>query len=119
MRLAGTRRAAAVTIINNLEAMLTKGQDNALLRYGLGNEYLKARQLEKAIEHLNKATELDPHYSAAWKQLGRALTENGQAQKAIAAYQSGIGVAEERGDIQAAKEMQVFLRRVKKQQQER
>ena len=103
-------------IIDNLEAMLTKGKDNALLRYGLGNEYLKAKQLEKAIKHFNRAVELDPGYSAAWKLLGRALTENGEAQKAIAAYRSGIEIAEEKGDIQAAKEMRVFLRRVEKQQ---
>jgi len=30
-----------VTIKNKLEAMLDEGQDNSLLRYSLGNEYLK------------------------------------------------------------------------------
>jgi len=35
------------------------------------------------------------------------------------AYEQGIAVAEERGDIQAAKEMRVFLKRSNKALQER
>ena len=56
----------------------------------------------------------DPHYSAAWKLLGRALAEGGDAGGAIAAFERGIAVARERGDEQAAKEMGVFLRRLHK-----
>lgn len=100
--------------IESLEAMLARGQDSALLRYSLGNEYLKSDQHEKSIEHLRKAVALDPGYSAAWKLLGQALADAGRGDEAMHAYESGIRVAEQKGDLQAAKEMTVFLKRLKK-----
>jgi predicted Zn-dependent protease len=101
-------------IIENFEALLAKGQDNALLRLSLGNEYLKAGNLEQAVTHLRAAVKLDPIYSAAWKTLGKALSEGGASREAIEAYTHGIRAAEQKGDKQAAKEMLVFKRRVEK-----
>lgn len=103
-----------MALIDNLEMMLRRGQDNALVRYGLGNEYLKLKQLEQAVTHLQKAVELDPTYSAAWKQLGKALAASARTAEAMNAYEAGIRAAEQRGDLQAAKEMRVFLRRLTK-----
>ena len=99
-------------IIKNLENMITSGQDNALLRYSLGNEYFRTKKYTEAIKHLNKAVELDPQYSAAWKLYGKALAANNQTNEAIKAYEKGIAVAEKKGDIQAGKEMKVFLKRL-------
>jgi Tfp pilus assembly protein PilF len=101
--------------IENFEAMLAAGRDNALLRYSLGNEYLKQGDAAKAAEHLRRAVEHDPKYSAARKLLGRALAESDAPQEALAAYRQGVAVAEARGDVQAAKEMGVFARRIQKQ----
>ncbi len=98
--------------IENLESLLAKGQDTALLRMSLGNAYLQAGQYETAVGHLAKAVALDPLYSAAWKVYGQALSLSGKVEEAITAYEEGIKVAEARGDIQAAKEMKVFLRRL-------
>jgi predicted Zn-dependent protease len=103
-----------MTIVANLEAMLARGQDSALLRYSLGGEYLKLNQPDKAAEHLRQAVAKDPKYSAAWKLLGQALADGGHKDEAIKAYEDGIKVAEEKGDKQAAKEMTVFLRRLQK-----
>jgi predicted Zn-dependent protease len=100
--------------IENFEKMLAAGKDNALLRFSLGNAYLGAGEAARAVPHLQKAVEHDPRYSAAWKLLGRALNEAGDASAALAAYRNGIEVAESRGDIQAAKEMKVFARRIEK-----
>lgn len=101
--------------VENFEAMLAAGRDNALLRYSLGNEYLKREQFAAAAVHLRRAVEHDPNYSAAWKLLGRALAEAGQPAEALAAYRRGMAVAEARGDQQAAREMGVFARRLEKQ----
>lgn len=100
--------------VDSLEAMLARGQDSALLRYGLGGEYLKAGAPAKAIEHLRQAVVLDSTYSAAWKLLGQALAESGRAAEAIRAYEDGIRAAEAKGDKQTAKEMAVFLKRLLK-----
>lgn len=101
-------------IIANFEAMLTRGQDTALLRYSLGSEYLKAEELEKAAVHLAEAVRLDPGYSAAWKLYGKALSALGHHAEAIAAFDQGIATAESKGDVQAAKEMRVFRKRAEK-----
>jgi predicted Zn-dependent protease len=103
-----------MAIVDNLEAMLARGQDSALLRYSLGGEYLKIYQHDKAAEHLHQAVSKDPNYSAAWKLLGKALAEAGHKAEAIKAYEAGINVAEAKGDKQAAKEMLVFLKRLQK-----
>lgn len=103
-----------MAVVDNLEALLARGQDNALVRYGLGGEYLKLNQFDKAIEHLRRALAHDPKYSAAWKLLGKALAEAGRKDEAIKAYEDGIKAAEEKGDKQAAKEMAVFLKRLLK-----
>lgn len=104
-----------MAVVDNLEAMLAKGTDNALLRFGLANEYLKLGQIEQAIGHLRKALVHDPKYSAAWKRLGKALADSGRVNEAITTYENGIKAAEQKGDIQTAKEMQVFLARLQKQ----
>lgn len=100
-------------LIENLESMLAAGRDDALLRFSLGNAYLKD-QPERAAEHLARAVELDPDYSAAWKIFGKALTACAREEDAKQAYARGIAAAERKGDIQAAKEMRVFLRRLQK-----
>jgi len=100
-----------MSMIDNLEAMRARGQDSALLRYSLGNEYLKRGDADAAIEHLAEAVRQDPHYSAAWKLYGKALDTAGRRREAIDAFDQGIATAEAKGDMQAAKEMRVFRKR--------
>ncbi len=94
--------------------MLARGEDNATMRFALGSAYLKAGSFDKAVGHLSVAVNLDPDYSAAWKMLGKAQTEAGLPDAAIETYRRGIEVATRRGDRQAVREMQVFVRRLKK-----
>jgi Flp pilus assembly protein TadD len=98
-----------------LEQLLEKGPDTAMLRFGLGKAWLDEGDPARAADHLRKAVELQADYSAAWKLLGKALADAGRADEARAAYARGIEVAEGRGDIQAAKEMRVFARRLERQ----
>ncbi|MBI3716134.1 MAG: tetratricopeptide repeat protein [Betaproteobacteria bacterium] len=99
-------------MIENFEKMLASGKDSALLRFSLGNEYAKAGQPARAVEHLQAAVRLDPGYSAAWKWLGKALAGLERKDEAKRAYEQGIAAAEAKGDKQAAKEMAVFLKRL-------
>ena len=100
--------------IANLEKLIGGPRDNALLRYSLGNEYLKCGEPAAAATHLREAVRRDSQYSAAWKLLGRALSESGAPRDALVAYREGIRVAEAKGDKQAAKEMAVFARRIER-----
>lgn len=104
-----------MSALATFEKLLAQGRDDALLRYALGNEYLKAARTAEAVVHLRQAVTHDPRYSAAWKLLGKALSETGALAEALDAYRQGIASAETKGDIQAAKEMKVFARRIEKQ----
>ena len=101
-----------MALIERFERLLAEGRDNALLRFSLGGEYLKAAAPDKAIEHLRAAVGHDDGYSAAWKLLGHALRDLGDADGARIAWRRGIVAAEGKGDKQAAREMAVFLRRL-------
>jgi Tfp pilus assembly protein PilF len=106
---------AAGGALHNLERLLAAGKDGALLRFGLGNEYLKAGNADAAVVHLQRAVAIDPTYSAAWKLLGKALAAAHREEDALAAWRDGVAAAQRRGDKQAMKEMQVFTRRLAKQ----
>ena len=99
--------------IQSLEKLLGGPRDGALLRFSLGNEYHHAGDLGQAEKCFREAVDRDSRYSAAWKALGKALAEAGQHADAVAAYEHGIAVAETKGDIQAAREMTVFAKRIR------
>ena len=100
-------------LIANLEKLVGTARDGALLRYSLGSEYLKAGDRARAIAHLREALARDADYSAAWKLLGKALSEEGSPEEALQAFERGIAAAEAKGDRQAAKEMKVFAQRLR------
>jgi tetratricopeptide (TPR) repeat protein len=106
--------SAASSALERLEKLLGTPRDGALLRFSIGLEYAKSKDLPKAIEHLRRAVDLDPGYSAAWRALGKALEAAGQGEAALAAYRDGIAAAQKKGDKQAEKEMTVFARRIEK-----
>ena len=100
--------------ISALKKLLEQGQDSVILRFGLGNALFKSGQAAEAIPHLKAAIEFDPEYSAAWKILGKALVDVGDKEQAIVVYENGLLVAEKKGDRQAVKEINVFLKRLLK-----
>jgi predicted Zn-dependent protease len=93
--------------------MLDAGHDSPLLRFSLGELHYKDGAPLEAARHLAAAVRQDPQYSAAWKLYGRALLDAGDAGAATGVLEQGIAVAEARGDNQAAREMQVFLKRAR------
>jgi len=98
--------------IEALRAQLGGSRDGALLRYSLGNALLETGDAAEAVMQLREALTFDPTYTAAWKVLGKAQLAAGDSIAAADAWREGIAVAEKRGDVQAAKEMRVFLKRV-------
>ncbi len=100
--------------ISALQKILAQGHDSVILRFGLGNALFKDGQPAEAIPHLQAALEFDANYSAAWKILGKALAQTGDTLGATEAYKKGLLAAEKKGDRQAVKEMNVFLKRLQK-----
>ncbi|ADC72755.1 TPR repeat-containing protein [Thioalkalivibrio sp. K90mix] len=102
-------------MIERFQNMLDGGQDSAMLRFSLGNALATDGQKEAAIPHLERALELDGGYSAAWKLLAKTLVDLERSQAALSACERGIAIATEKGDLQAAKEMEVYAKRARKQ----
>ena len=100
--------------IEVLLKLLNQGQDNLLLRFGLAQALLQEGKHTEAISHLEKALQFDPAHTASLKLLGKAYATAGDSDKAVEIYTNGIEQAEQKGDIQAAKEMKVFLKRLLK-----
>ena len=100
--------------ITKFEDMLNAGQDNALVRFTMGNAFFQHKKFDQAIEHLQKAVEMDSNYSAAWKLYGRCLLELHRLEEAVDIYEKGLEVARTQGDMQAVREMEVFLNRLRK-----
>ncbi|HEY2396409.1 MAG TPA: tetratricopeptide repeat protein [Rudaea sp.] len=102
--------------VQRLRRLCSGPRDGALLRFALGSALLDAGSAAEAAVELRRAVEFDPNYSAAWKLLGRSLVEAGDPVQARRAWSDGIAAAQRAGDVQARKEMQVFVKRLDKNQ---
>lgn len=102
--------------MRDLLQFLEDEPDDALLRLMLGKEYLEARDAAAALPHLEKAVTADPKYTAAYRYLGTAFDALGRDGEAADAWERGIAAADETGDIQAGKEMKVFIDRLRARQ---
>jgi Flp pilus assembly protein TadD len=86
--------------------------DDPVVRFGLAGAYLEAGQPQNAVREYKETIRLKPDYSAAHRGLGRALERAGRLEEARAVYRNGLEVAARTGDLQAKKEIEVFLRRL-------
>lgn len=103
-------------IQKRLLGMLEQGHDNLLLRFGLGKACTEEGQPNEAIVHLQKAIEFDPSHASSWFWLGRAYMDAGELDRAQTAFEQALAHAEEKGEQQTVKMVQVFIRRLAKQQ---
>jgi len=106
-------------MVENLEKILAKGRDGAMLRFGLGSAYFNDGKYSLAVTHLEVCIAQDDRYSAAYKLLGKAYLKQGEPAKAITTFEVGMPIAEGQGDKQSRKEMQVFLGRAYKEMDDR
>lgn len=102
------------SLVERLRAQVGGVRDGALLRFSIGNAYLGDGSYAEAAAAFREALGFDPAYSAAWKLLGKALLAVDDEAGAADAWRQGIATASGRGDVQAAKEMTVFLNRLSK-----
>ncbi len=102
--------------IHDLLELLADEPDDTLLRFTLGKEYLDAGLPDDALPHLEKVIAVDPRYTVAYRYLGVALDQVGRDGEAGDVWERGIAVADTTGDLQAGKEMRVFLDRLRARQ---
>jgi predicted Zn-dependent protease len=96
--------------------LLEKDPGNPMVLYSVGNELFKEGRYGEARDHLRSAVENKPDYSVAYRMLGRAHYELHEDNEARSAFLKGKEVAQENGDLQTVKEIDVFLRRLRKRE---
>lgn len=102
-------------LIDRLEALLESGQDNLLLRFGLGKAHAEQENYKAALKHLEQAVIFDPMHSSSWFWLGRSSLGAGDISTAVQHLQQAITTARQNGDNQTVKMAEVFLRRAQAQ----
>jgi len=96
--------------------LLERDPDNPMVLYSLGNELFKEEKYSEAREYLSRAVRNKPDYSVAHRTLGRTLYELGEDAEARRVFIEGREVAQENGDLQTVKEIDVFVRRLEKRE---
>jgi tetratricopeptide (TPR) repeat protein len=74
--------------------------------------YLDAARAQSAILEYEETIALKPDYSAAHRELGRALQLAGRRNEAQAACRKRLAMTAHPGDPQTKKEIEVFLHRL-------
>jgi Flp pilus assembly protein TadD len=100
--------------IESLREIVAGDPKDGLARFMLGKELLAADLPNEAAEQLAEAIRLAPDHTASYRELGNALASAGRLSEAEVAYSTGLKVADTTGDLQTAKEIKVFLARLKR-----
>ncbi|MCA0312712.1 MAG: tetratricopeptide repeat protein [Candidatus Melainabacteria bacterium] len=83
--------------------------DDLFANQGLGNCYNILGEYDKAEEYLQKAIAIKPNHTQCYEDLAAALAGQGKIKEAVSAYQKGIEVAAQKGDMQPLKRMKEKL----------
>lgn len=98
--------------IDQLRHLALQDPTDHLTWYMLGRELIADAQHGEAAKALERCCSLKPDYTAAYRQWGDALRKAERPAEAAEVYRKGIEVAEKTGDLQAGKEMRVFLEKL-------
>ena len=92
-----------------LAAMAEAQPGEAMIWYGLANEYGKLARWGEAAEALERVVALNPDYTSAYQLLGTALMNLGRAPDARRAWTEGVEVANRTGAWKARQHMERLL----------
>ena len=95
--------------LHTFRAMVAKNPDNALARFGLANEALKAGLWDEAIENLQAYLARYDDEGNGWGRLGEALAAVGRTDEARDALRTGIAASHRFGHPGMASELEARL----------
>jgi predicted Zn-dependent protease len=95
--------------IDAFKSMLEEQSDEAMIWYGLANEYIKLESWSEAAEALQNVIRCNGDYTAAYQMLGNALMNQGKADEARRVWTEGIEVATRTGAWNARGHMEKLL----------
>jgi predicted Zn-dependent protease len=99
----------AASRIDTFKQILVSDPDNATVRFGLANEYLKAGQFDEAIAALKDYLERADDEGAAYGMLARAYEKTGKRDEARAAFERGVEVSLAHGHPSMAEDYRMTL----------
>ena len=102
---------------NMFRKLLERDPNNPMVLYSLGSELFKEQEYSEAKRYLSLAVRNKPDYSVAYRMLGRTLYELREDAEARRVFAEGREVARRNGDLQTVKEIDVFVRRLKKREE--
>jgi tetratricopeptide (TPR) repeat protein len=106
--------AEATERVAKLRALIDRDPDDPTSWFTLGRALLELSRWREAIDAFQHALARNPRYTAAHRDLGRALLEAGEVAEAARVLRSALDLARETGDLQTGREMETFVRRAEK-----
>jgi superkiller protein 3 len=100
--------------VAKLRALLDRDPDDATSWFTLGRALFDLSRWREAIDAFGHSLARNPRYTAAHRDLGRALLESGDVAEAARVLRNALELARETGDLQTGREMETFLRRAEK-----
>jgi Flp pilus assembly protein TadD len=94
-----------------MRELLARDGADEVVWFGLGQTLLALGRPAEAVDPLREAVRLRPDYSAAHRDLGRALLEAGRSEEAARVLERAAQVAEATRDLQTGREIAVLLRK--------
>jgi predicted Zn-dependent protease len=95
--------------VETFRAMVAKNPENALARFGLANELLKAREWGEAAEQLRAYLARYDDEGNGWGRLAEALAALGDSAGAAEALRTGIAASHRFGHVGMANELEARL----------
>lgn len=95
--------------LETLKSILAQNPGDALARYGLAMEFVKAGSYELAVAEFRELVALKPDHAYAYFHAGQTLEKLGRKDEARAIYAQGIEAAARKGDPHARDELQAAL----------
>jgi len=95
-----------------LKSILAQNPGDALARYGLAMEHVKAGEYEQAVAQFEELIKLKPDHAYACFHAGQTLEKLGRIEAARQMYRQGIEAAGRKGDAHARDELQAELDRL-------
>jgi tetratricopeptide (TPR) repeat protein len=94
------------TRINKLLEFLKNDGNDPFVLYALATEYNNKNDIEQALSYYLRLTAGHPDYVGTYYHLGKLYEGQGETDKAIATYQTGMQVARNKRDMHAFSELQ-------------